>query len=73
MLGPRRRVRPPLRLPGGAVRAAGRRRALRLRLLAHHGQRGRLLELLRRLPPGPLSARVSGGIGPSDGSKYKWL
>ncbi|CAF94487.1 unnamed protein product, partial [Tetraodon nigroviridis] len=56
---PGRRVRAALRLPGGPVRAEGRRRALRLRLLAHHGQRRRLLQLLRRLPPGPLRAPPS--------------
>lgn len=55
MLGSRRRVRPPFSLPGRAVRAEGWRRTLCIRLLADHGQRGRLLELLRRLPPGPLN------------------
>lgn len=57
VLGSRRRVRPPLRLPGRAVWAEGRRRALRLRLLPDHGQRRRFLQLLRRLPPGPLRGR----------------
>lgn len=57
VLGPRRRVRPPLRLPGRTVWVEGRRRGLRLRLFPNHGQRRRFLELLRRLSPGPLRGR----------------
>lgn len=57
MLGPRCRVRPPLCLPGRTVWAQGRWRALRLRLLPDHGQRGRFFKLLWRFSPGPLRGR----------------
>lgn len=60
VLGSRRGVRPPLRLPGRTVRAEGWWWALRLRLFPDHGQRRRFLQLLRRLPPGPLRGMDGG-------------
>lgn len=68
VLGPGRRVRPALRLPGGALRAAGRRRDLRVRVVPDDGQRRRLLQLLRRLPARPLRGRRRGGGGGQRGS-----
>lgn len=54
VLGARRRVRAALRLPGRPLRAARRRRGLRLGLVTHDGQRGGLGQLLRNVPAGPV-------------------